>query len=66
MANDFVGMSRYRELLAQGMISPPYALHEDYGVTGGGAEMRVGDRGLTITGPSALISRSDRWTTAPR
>lgn len=66
LTNDFVGMVRYRELLAQGMISAPYALHADRGVTGGGSEMRVGDRGLTITGQSALISRSDKWTTAPR
>ncbi len=66
MTNDFVGMARYRELLSQGMISPPYALHQDHGITGGGSEMRVGDRGLMITGPSALIPRSERWTTAPR
>ncbi|HEU0117313.1 MAG TPA: type IV secretory system conjugative DNA transfer family protein [Alphaproteobacteria bacterium] len=63
---DFVGMVRYRELLAQGMISPPYALADDRGVTGGGSEMRVGDRGVTITGPSALIPRSDSWTPATR
>ena len=66
LTNDFVGMVRYRELLAQGMISPPYAMHEDRGVTGGGSEMRVGDRGVSITGPSVLIPRSDNWTTAPR
>lgn len=66
MTRDFVGMARYRELLSQGMITPPYALHQDHGVTGGGSEMRVGDRGLTITGPAALIPRSERWTTAPR
>jgi defect-in-organelle-trafficking protein DotC len=66
MTNDYVGMVRYRELLAQGMISPPYALAQDRGVTGGGSEMRVGDRGLMITGPSSLIPRSERWTTAPR
>lgn len=66
MTNDYVGMVRYRELLAQGMISPPYAMHEDRGVTGGGSEMRIGDRGVTITGPSVLIPRSDKWTTAPR
>ncbi|MDD3182869.1 MAG: type IV secretory system conjugative DNA transfer family protein [Alphaproteobacteria bacterium] len=66
MTNDFVGMVRYRELLAQGMISPPYAMHEDRGVTGGGSEMRVGDRGVAITGPSVLIPRSNTWTTAPR
>lgn len=66
MTNDYVGMVRYRELLAQGMISPPYAMHEDRGVTGGGSEMRIGDRGVTITGPSVLIPRSDRWTATPR
>jgi defect in organelle trafficking protein DotC len=66
LTNDFVGMVRYRELLAQGMISAPYALADDRGITGGGNEMRVGDKGLTITGPSALISRSDRWTPATR
>jgi defect-in-organelle-trafficking protein DotC len=66
MTNDFIGMVRYRELLAQGMVSAPYALHEDRGVTGGGSEMRIGDRGVTITGQSALIPRSEKWTTAPR
>lgn len=66
LTNDFIGMVRYRELLAQGMISPPYAMHEDRGVTGGGTEMRVGDRGVAITGPSVLIPRSQSWTTAPQ
>ncbi len=66
LTNDFIGMARYRELLAQGMISPPYAMHEDRGVTGGGTEMRVGDRGVAITGPSVLIPRSEKWTTAPQ
>ena len=66
LTNDLVGMIRYRELLAQNMISPPYALADDRGITGGGSEMRVGDKGLTITGPSALIPRSDKWTPATR
>ncbi len=66
LTNDYIGMVRYRELLAQGMISAPYALADDRGVTGGGSEMRVGDKGLTITGPSALIPRSDKWTPANR
>ena len=63
---DFIGMIRYRELLAQGMISSPYALADDRGVTGGGSEMRIGDRGVTITGPSALISKSTLWNPATR
>lgn len=66
MTNDFTGMVRYRELLAQGMISSPYAMQEDRGVTGGGTEMRIGDRGVAITGPSVLIPRSDAWTAAPQ
>lgn len=61
MTNDFTGMIRYRELLAQGMISAPYALSDDRGVTGGGSEMRVGDRGVTITGQSSLIPKSEAW-----
>ncbi len=66
MTNDFLGMVRYRELLAQGMISPPFALADDRGITGGGSEMRVGDRGVTITGQSSLIPRSNSWTPATR
>jgi defect-in-organelle-trafficking protein DotC len=62
---DYLGMIRYRELLAQGMITPPYASQEDRGVTGGGTEMRVGDRGLAITGPSQFNPKSDQWITAP-
>ena len=66
MTNDFTGMVRYRELLAQGMISKPYALADDRGVTGGGREMRIGDRGVAITGQSSLISKSSVWTPANR
>jgi defect-in-organelle-trafficking protein DotC len=66
MTNDFTGMVRYRELLAQGMISSPYTLADDRGVTGGGQEMRIGDRGVTITGQSSLISKSSAWTPANR
>ncbi len=66
MTNNFIGMVRYRELLAQGMISPPYAYADNRGVTGGGSEMRVGDRGITITGQSSLIPKSEIWTPANR
>jgi defect in organelle trafficking protein DotC len=66
MTNDFVGMVRYRELLAQNMISPPYALADDRGITGGGSEMRIGDRGVSITGQSQLIPKSGAWTPAQR
>lgn len=66
LSNDYVGMVRYRELLSQGMISQPYALADDRGITGGGSEMRIGDRGVAITGQSQLIPRSNSWKPATR
>ncbi|MGE3769681.1 MAG: type IV secretory system conjugative DNA transfer family protein [Bdellovibrionales bacterium] len=66
LTNDLVGMVRYRELLAQGMITPPYALAENRGITGDGNELRIGDRGLEITGPSQFVTESDRWQPTPR
>jgi defect-in-organelle-trafficking protein DotC len=61
MTADFEGMVRYRNLLAQGKVSAPYAVMVDRGVTGGGAQMRVGDRAVKISGPSQLINRGDTW-----
>jgi len=66
LTNDFVGMVRYRELLAQGMITTPYALAENHGVTGDGNELRIGDRGLEITGPSQFVTQSDKWQPTSR
>lgn len=63
---DYNGMVRYRMLLAEGMISQPYTLHEDRGVTGGKNEMRVGDRALRITGPSQFLTGSELWKPADR
>jgi defect-in-organelle-trafficking protein DotC len=63
---DFQGMVRYRSLLAQGMISPPYALQVDRGITGGGEQMRVGDRAVQITGVPELITGSEQWQPANR
>ncbi len=64
--SDFQGMVRYRMLLAQGMVSPPYALQVDRGVTGGGDEMRVGDRAVQITGIPELMTGADTWKPASR
>ncbi|HVY13214.1 MAG TPA: type IV secretory system conjugative DNA transfer family protein [Alphaproteobacteria bacterium] len=63
---DYMGMIRYRELLAQGMITPPYAAQQDRGVVGDANEMRVGARNLNITAPALFNPRSERWITAPR
>lgn len=70
LESDFHGMIRYRMLLAQGMISPPYALQVDRGITGGGDQMRVGDRAVQITGVPELITGADdkakEWKPASR
>ncbi len=63
---DYEGMIRYRTLLAQGMVSQPYALQVDRGITGDGTEMRIGDRAIQITGVPELMTGSDRWKPASR
>ena len=63
---DFNGMIRYRKLLAQNMVSPPFAQQLDRGVTGDGNTMRIGDRAVTITQTPKLISGSDSWRPASR
>ncbi len=63
---DFQGMVRYRMLLSQGMVSAPYALQVDRGVTGGGSEMRIGDRAIQITGKPSLITGYRSWQPASR
>ncbi|MCB9990149.1 MAG: type IV secretory system conjugative DNA transfer family protein [Rhodospirillales bacterium] len=62
----YQGMVRYRMLLAQGMVSPPYALQIDRGVTGGGSKMRVGDRAVEITGVPEFIPGTEKWQPANR
>jgi len=61
---DYNGMVRYRMLLAQDMISAPYAMHEDRGVTGNTSQMRVGDRAVRITGPSQFLTKAELWKPA--
>lgn len=63
---DYQGMVRYRVLLTQNMISPPYALQVDRGVTGGGNSMRVGDRAVQITGRPELRPGAYQWQPASR
>lgn len=66
LVRDYTGMVRYRWLLAQNMISPPFALQQDRGITGGGNEMRIGDRALSITGRSQLQAKPEVWQAVPR
>lgn len=58
---DYQGMVRYRKLLAQGMITPPAAMQVDRGVTGGGDQMRIGDRALSLTQLPQLQTGYQEW-----
>lgn len=66
LTSDFNGMIQYKMLLAKGLVSSPFAMHEDRGVTGGGEEMRIGDRAIRITQPSAFNTRPEDWKALDR
>lgn len=66
LISDFSGMVRYRKLLAQNMVSAPFALQVDRGITGGGDVMRVGDRAIQITGMPELVTGHKQWQPASR
>mgnify|MGYP006277582661 CR=1 FL=1 len=63
---DYEGMIRYRKLLAQGMVSEPFALQNDRGITGGGDLLRIGDRSVRLTGMPQLKPGYQEWQPASR
>lgn len=63
LKRDFEGMVRYRTLLAQNIVSPPFVAELDMGVTGGCSDLTVHDRVLRITAFPALQNGSKCWKT---
>lgn len=63
LKRDYEGMIRYRSLLAQQMVSPPFVAELEMGVTGGGSDLTVNDRVLRITAFPSLQSDSRNWKT---
>lgn len=63
LKRDYEGMIRYRTLLAQQMVSPPFVGELNMGVTGGGSDLTVNDRILRITAFPALQPDSRSWKT---
>ncbi|MFA6037390.1 MAG: type IV secretory system conjugative DNA transfer family protein [Legionellales bacterium] len=61
LKRDYQGMVRYRMLLAQNMVSAPQVSHRSLGVTGGGEELAINDRTLTIEALPALRADSETW-----
>jgi len=64
LKRDYKGMIRYRKLLAQGIVSAPEVAHKELGITGGGSQMSVNDRVLTIRALPALKANSKEWEAA--
>lgn len=62
----FRGMVRYRILLAQGMVSPTLTAQTNRGITGGGNQMRIGDRAVQIIDTPKLIPESSEWSPESR
>lgn len=63
LKRDFEGMIRYRTLLAQNMVSPPFVAQLDMGITGGGSDLTVNDRVLRITAFPTLQNNAPTWKT---
>jgi defect-in-organelle-trafficking protein DotC len=61
LKRDYIGMVRYRSLLSRNMVSAPFVAERHYGTTGGGDEMKVRDRVLTIAALPALKADARLW-----
>ncbi len=63
LERDYKGMIRYRTLLAQKMVSPPFVAELEMGITGGGSDLTVNDRVLRITAFPTLQNNGQDWKT---
>lgn len=61
LKRDYKGMIRYRTLLAQNMVSPPLVAEKELGITGGGEQLAINDRVLTIKALPSLKANSEQW-----
>lgn len=62
LKRDYLGMIRYKKLLAMNMVSAPFVAKRNYGVTGDGDEIKIHDQVLTIAALPALKPDSKLWT----
>lgn len=61
LKRDYQGMTLYRKLLHERMISPPYVARTELGITGEDGVMRVNDQVLRITALPKLQTNSNSW-----
>ena len=64
LQRDYTGMLQYRRLVAQGMMDRMVLEDADFGVTGGGNEMRIGNRNVRITSDAEFRANPDQWDIA--
>jgi defect-in-organelle-trafficking protein DotC len=61
LERDYLGMVKYKILLAEGLITPTIIAKQNLGITGGGKEMSVNDQVFRITDHSALNPDNKAW-----
>lgn len=61
LKRDYKGMILYRKLLQEHMVSPPFVMKTNLGVTGCGEDMRINDQVLRITELPKLQTDSSNW-----
>ena len=61
LRRDYGGMLQYRRLVALGMMDRIVVRDADFGVTGGGGEMRVGSRTVRIVSEAEFSADPRRW-----
>ncbi len=61
LKRDYLGMIKYKILLAQGVVSSPVVARANMGVTGGGNEMLINDQIFRITDQSSLNANRGDW-----
>ena len=61
LKRDYNGMTLYRKLLQEKMVSAPYVARTEMGVTGDGNDMHVNDQILRITVLPKLQTNSKQW-----
>ncbi|CAN0552000.1 unnamed protein product, partial [Laminaria digitata] len=62
LRRDYEGMLQYRRLVAMGMMDRMVLQDADFGVTGGGDEMRIGSRTVRVVSDAEFETNPKRWS----
>jgi len=62
LRRDYEGMLQYRRLVSMGMMDRMVLAQADFGVTGGGDELRIGSRTVQIVSDAQFDANPLRWS----